>query len=298
MRKVNLHLSDEELLLMTDGELSARRAAQVRAHLAACWSCRSRMAEIEGTILDFAQAYRGTPGAELPPAVGPRALLSARLAQIATKSGAGFRPFMSTWTWLRAFSVIAGFAAVSVALFNVASPGTIASYRAHFRGAVPESPSPERGVVPNSRLTPGATRTATILDLCSAAHEEVVGQITAPLRSEVLQEYGIAPTRAGEYEIDYLIAPGLGGTEEIHNLWPQSYATQNWNAAAKDALEERLHQLVCGGKLDLSMAQHDIASDWIAAYKKYFQTDRPLPSEVILAPSNSRGTPMAALEEP
>jgi hypothetical protein len=45
----------------------------------------------------------------------------------------------------------------------------------------------------------------------------------------------------------------------------------------KDALEDRLHSMVCEGKLDLRTAQRDIATDWIAAYKKYFHTDRPLP---------------------
>jgi hypothetical protein len=34
--------------------------------------------------------------------------------------------------------------------------------------------------------------------------------------------------------------------------------------------------MVCTGKLDLSTAQRDIATDWIAAYKKYFHTDKPL----------------------
>ena len=34
--------------------------------------------------------------------------------------------------------------------------------------------------------------------------------------------------------------------------------------------------MVCGGELDLSTAQRDIATDWIAAYKKYFHTNRPL----------------------
>jgi hypothetical protein len=34
--------------------------------------------------------------------------------------------------------------------------------------------------------------------------------------------------------------------------------------------------MVCAGKVDLSTAQKDIASDWIAAYKKYFHTDAPL----------------------
>jgi hypothetical protein len=34
--------------------------------------------------------------------------------------------------------------------------------------------------------------------------------------------------------------------------------------------------LVCSGKLDLPTAQHEIATDWIAAYRKYFSTDEPL----------------------
>jgi hypothetical protein len=49
-----------------------------------------------------------------------------------------------------------------------------------------------------------------------------------------------------------------------------------WNVHVKDDLEEGLHQLVCGGKLNLSSAQRDIATDWIAAYKNYFNTDKPL----------------------
>jgi len=78
-------------------------------------------------------------------------------------------------------------------------------------------------------------------------------------------------------EIDYLIAPRLGATDDIRNLWPEPYRARAWNAHVKDALEERLHQMVCSGQLDLSTAQHDIATDWIAAYKKYFHTMKPLP---------------------
>jgi hypothetical protein len=113
------------------------------------------------------------------------------------------------------------------------------------------------------------------------AHEEVVAEVSTSLRQEVLQEYGIVNAHPDDYEIDYLIAPGLGGVEEIHNLWPEPYTSATWNARVKDALEERLHELVCAGKLDLSTAQRDIATDWIAAYKKYFHTDRPLASHFV-----------------
>jgi len=37
----------------------------------------------------------------------------------------------------------------------------------------------------------------------------------------------------------------------------------------KDALERKLHKLVCTGQLDLKTAQRETASDWIEAYKKY-----------------------------
>jgi hypothetical protein len=65
----------------------------------------------------------------------------------------------------------------------------------------------------------------------------------------------------------------LGGVDDIHNLWPQPYRVPTWNARAKDALEERLHQLVCARRLDLPTAQREIATDWIAAYKKYVPTE-------------------------
>ena len=45
----------------------------------------------------------------------------------------------------------------------------------------------------------------------------------------------------------------------------------------KDALERKLHKLVCAGQLDLKTAQREIASDWIEAYKKYVRKTPPTP---------------------
>src|SRR6202167_6770544 len=85
LRLSDMHISDQELLLAADGELPTRCAAQVHAHLAACWSCRARMAEIEGSIADFARSHRQTLDPQLPPIAGPRALLRAQLAELAAK---------------------------------------------------------------------------------------------------------------------------------------------------------------------------------------------------------------------
>ena len=79
-----LHLSDEELLLLADGELSSQQEKSARSHLASCWSCRARFAEFEKTIADFVRTYHdSTP--EFPSGAGPRALLQAQLAELAAK---------------------------------------------------------------------------------------------------------------------------------------------------------------------------------------------------------------------
>ncbi len=96
------------------------------------------------------------------------------------------------------------------------------------------------------------------------------------LQRKVLEEYGIAGAEPRAYEIDYLVTPALGGADDIRNLWPHSYSATAWNAAVKDALEDRLRDMVCDGSLDLTQAQKEIAGNWIAAYKKYFHTERPL----------------------
>jgi len=52
----NPHLSDEQLLLALDGELSAHGAAEVEDHVASCWACRARREQIEkviGDVVDY-----------------------------------------------------------------------------------------------------------------------------------------------------------------------------------------------------------------------------------------------------
>jgi hypothetical protein len=271
MLNENLHPSDQELLLAADGELPARRAAQVHAHLAACWDCRARMAEIEATITDFARAHRENLDPQLPPIAGQRALLRAQLAELKS------RPESGSWRWLFQFNSTTRAAAfVCVAFFLAAVVGTLLLRHSTLRGPRSVSASSEHGAEPDRSLTPGATRIVALGDVCSMPHEEVVGEVSTSLRQEVFQEYGIVNAHSDDYEIDYLIAPGLGGVEDIHNLWPEPYTSRTWNAHVKDTLEERLHELVCAGQLDLPTAQREIATDWIAAYKKYFHTDRPL----------------------
>ncbi len=269
MLREPFHLSDQDILLVVDGEVSGRRARQARAHLAACWLCRSRMGELEGTIAEFVTLHRRTLDPTLPPSTGSRALLKARLAEAAAVT--------STDRWPRLLPLIPpqrAAAYICVAVLITLLGGAFLMRQAQRQGSMPSDLSLASLTIPNHSLTPGATRPVTVGDVCSMAHEEVVRDVPGSLRQEVFKEYGIVNPRPEDYEIDYLIAPGLGGADDIHNLWPEPTSSSAWNAHVKDALEERLHQLVCSGELDLPTAQQAIASDWITAYKKYLGSDR------------------------
>jgi len=226
------------------------------------------MEEIQSTITDFVRAHHAKFDGQLPAATGSRALLRACLAEVGLESRNG--------SWQSIFQC--GLPrVVFVCLPLIAIATGILWFRHAQREARSASVLFDAEAAPNRSLTPGATRQVTISEVCSVPQEEVVGDVSAPLRQKVLQEYGIANARPEDYEIDYLIAPRLGGTEDIRNLWPEPYRTRVWNAHVKDALEEHLHKMVCSGQLDLSTAQRDIATDWIAAYKKYFHTNKPRP---------------------
>jgi hypothetical protein len=77
------HCSDTLLLLEMDGELPPREAQQVRDHLEACWSCRSRQGRIEEAISDVIEYQDHVLKPYLPPPPGPRAVFAARLDQLA-----------------------------------------------------------------------------------------------------------------------------------------------------------------------------------------------------------------------
>jgi hypothetical protein len=258
------HLSDQDLLLAIDGELSPLEAGRVESHLAACWACRVRNQEIETAIGEFVRFQRQNFDLRIPPSEGPRALLKAQLAQQAEAQRTS-RP-----RWLHSVSWRFGWALVAAVLVVA----TVTSFV--LRGFVVRRSTRSMAVsVPNPSLTPGATVLVSQQEICreTSANNKAV---PVALQRRVFDEYGIRPAELRAYEVDYLITPALGGADDIHNLWPQSSSATVWNAQVKDALEGRLRNLVCEGDLDLATAQREIATNWIAAYKKYFHTDRPV----------------------
>lgn len=258
MLRESIHPSDQDLLLWADGELSSQRAAGIERHLSACWTCRARMTELERTIADFVRVYHAEFESQLPPIDGPRALLRARLAKSASYPRARHLPVVAA---VAVLLLLTGFALGILRNRNLLGhsneTGSLSTIR----------------VVPNGDLTPGATDRSSVQDVCSAGVSTNDPDVPDPLRREVLKEYGLTNVSIDSYQIDYLVTPQLGGAPNIRNLWPEPSLNTVWNARVKDALEDRLHYLVCSGQLDLATAQHDLSHDWVAAYKKYFRTN-------------------------
>ena len=123
--------------------------------------------------------------------------------------------------------------------------------------------------MPNRTLTPGDTLDVTLADIQVSGYSAKVRNVPIPVKRQVYASYGIQTWGKGEYEVDHLIPLSLGGSNSTKNLWPESYLTEPWNAHTKDQLEYKLLQLVRSGQVELHTAQREIATDWIAAYKKY-----------------------------
>lgn len=121
---------------------------------------------------------------------------------------------------------------------------------------------------PDAKLTPGAVLTTDTATVCEPGYAKSVRHTSGKLKAQVYRAYGI-DRASGHFEVDHLISLELGGADVAENLWPESYDTIPWNAHVKDKLENRLHALVCAGRLPLEQAQREIASDWIAACEKY-----------------------------
>lgn len=122
--------------------------------------------------------------------------------------------------------------------------------------------------MPNPKLTPGAVLTTDKDKICEKGYAQTVRHVPESEKKKVYSSYGIRSHKPGEYEVDHLISLELGGSNDQKNLWPQPYSG-NWNAHQKDALENKLHQMVCEGLINIEEAQKEISTNWVAAYEKY-----------------------------
>ena len=138
--------------------------------------------------------------------------------------------------------------------------------------------------LPNSTLTPGVVDSSVTLEqICTKGSSKARRNVPQAVKDSVYKEYGLSTNskqRTDKYEIDHLISLELGGSNDIKNLWPQSYTTTPWNAHVKDKLENELHRLAClkDPKYTLAQLQNEIRTNWIASYKAHLG-DLPAPGK-------------------
>ena len=141
-----------------------------------------------------------------------------------------------------------------------------------------------QGSLPDPALTPGAINPAVAQEnigetICVRGWTRTVRppqEFTYQLKRRQMREYGYFGRRLGDFEEDHLVPLDLGGApDDPRNLWPEPRETADgWTADRKDELEAALARLVCERRVSLAAAQAAIASDWIAAYRRYV-TDAP-----------------------
>lgn len=126
--------------------------------------------------------------------------------------------------------------------------------------------------LPDPNLTPGDAFAVSKDAVCAADYSNPANKIPVELKSRVFQRYAVRGNAVG-YNVDHLIPTDLGGSNSIKNLWPQQLSGE-WNYNRKNRLETRLKKMVCRGEVALETARTEIASDWVAAYKRYMTEPR------------------------
>jgi hypothetical protein len=129
-----------------------------------------------------------------------------------------------------------------------------------------------RGPEPDRRCSPGAYYSGlTKAVICSGSFR--TGSIRNVPQSEKFEnerEYGMKAAHYGHsMEIDHIVSLELGGSNDIANLFPEP-GSGAADYHAKDRLENRLHELVCGGGMRLRAVQQSIARDWVGLYRRVF----------------------------
>ena len=134
----------------------------------------------------------------------------------------------------------------------------------------------------NPALTPGAINPEVTQEnihqtVCIKGYTKSIrppAHFTNRLKKRQIRQYGYIDRNPNHYEEDHLIALSIGGApDDPRNLWPEPRISE-WNAKKKDRLEYVMYRMVCDGEISLADAQHEMATDWIDAWKRYVPSHR------------------------
>lgn len=129
----------------------------------------------------------------------------------------------------------------------------------------------DAGTLPDPACTPGSidphvTQATIGVTIClpgwTATVRPPAAQTTRAKYRVSYPAYGLP--RATGTEEDHSVSLELGGSNDILNLWPESYP----EARVKDVVENALRAAVCNGRTSLAAAQMAIASNWKTARQR------------------------------
>jgi hypothetical protein len=178
---------------------------------------------------------------------------------------------------VRAVALGALIALVPLILAGTASPGPVDSTRADVGATVllkehTNSSGCTLGALPDPRCTPGAYYSKLTKQVICAPDFRTgpIRNVPVAEKHQVEVEYGLEPRSFGSsLEIDHVVSLELGGSNDIANLFPEK-ADAHPGYHVKDVLENKLHTLVCTGKISLQAAREQIATNWESLFTKEF----------------------------
>lgn len=127
-------------------------------------------------------------------------------------------------------------------------------------------PNPDRACSPGAYYS-GLTRAV----ICSPGfHTSAIRHVLQSQKHAIEAAYGLMPGSYGRaLEIDHIVSLELGGSNDVANLFPELLDARP-GYKPKDRLENRLHALVCSGRIGLRAAQRRIAANWQVLYRQVF----------------------------
>ena len=137
---------------------------------------------------------------------------------------------------------------------------------------------------PDAHCTPGALNPAVTqanLDQTVCRLGGYTGSIrppedvTEPEKRAAMAAYSNTGD-VGAMEFDHSVPLSLGGAvNDARNLWPEvnypGVSPDSYYQNPKDRLEDVLAHDVCSGEVLLGAAQRAIATNWVAAYRRYVE---------------------------
>jgi hypothetical protein len=119
-------------------------------------------------------------------------------------------------------------------------------------------------------IDPHVTQANIHETICKPGYTTTVRNVPKAMKAFIYRRDGMKRKRGVCCEIDHEISLELGGANVPKNLWAQPYRPTP-GAHEKDALEDRLHALVCASIITLAEAQKEIAGNWYAAYLNHIE---------------------------